>query len=90
MYQNVVTAANARDLKAERTRQPEEIIEAEIEVSAFDAGPGLAGGHRYLNLETSTSLLVMNSSSAGVPRRVCSMPRLIAGMISSGSVTRSP
>jgi hypothetical protein len=40
--------------------------------------------------ETSTAFSVMNSSSAGVPSRVFSMPRRIAGTISSGSVTRSP
>lgn len=38
----------------------------------------------------STSCEVMNSSSTGTPFWVCSMPRLIAGMISAGSVTRSP
>ncbi len=42
------------------------------------------------NLEIRVSLPVMNSSSTGLPALVCSMPRLIAGMISSGVVTRSP
>ena len=41
-------------------------------------------------LETSVSLEVMNSSSTGMPSLVFSMPRLIAGMMSSGLVTRSP
>ena len=40
--------------------------------------------------ETSVSLLVMNSSSTGMPSLVFAMPRRIAGMISSGLVTRSP
>ena len=44
----------------------------------------------YLKLEISVSLQVMNSSKAGTPASVCSIPRLIAGMISSGSVIRSP
>ncbi len=47
-------------------------------------------GFCYLNLETATSFEVMNSSSAGSPRSVAAMPRLIAGMISAGSVMRSP
>jgi len=33
---------------------------------------------------------VMNSSNAGLPSRVFSMPRRIAGTICSGSLTRSP
>jgi hypothetical protein len=41
-------------------------------------------------LATSVSLDVMNSSSTGMPSFVFSMPRLIAGIISSGLVTRSP
>ena len=41
-------------------------------------------------LETSVSLEVMNSSSTGMPSLVFWMPRLIAGMMSSGFVTRSP
>src|SRR3954454_5287816 len=41
-------------------------------------------------LATSVSLEVMNSSSTGMPSLVLSMPRLIAGTISSGFVTRSP
>jgi hypothetical protein len=40
--------------------------------------------------ETSVSLLVMNSNSTGMPACVFSMPRLIAGTISSGFVMRSP
>jgi hypothetical protein len=32
-------------------------------------------------LETRVSLLVMNSSSAGLPAWVCSMPRRIAALI---------
>ena len=42
------------------------------------------------NLETLTSLLVMNSSSAGCPFSVAAMPRLMAGTISLGFSTRSP
>ena len=42
------------------------------------------------NLETRVSFAVMNSSSAGLPALVCSMPRWIAALIWSGSVTRSP
>ncbi len=45
---------------------------------------------QYLNMEKSISFWVMNSSRAGVPAWVCSMPRLMAGMISEASVTRSP
>ena len=41
-------------------------------------------------LETSVSLLVMNSSSTGTPSLVFWMPRWMAGMMSSGFVTRSP
>ena len=41
-------------------------------------------------LETSVSLLVMNSSSTGTPSLVFAMPRWMAGMMSSGFVTRSP
>lgn len=40
--------------------------------------------------ETFVSLQVMNSSSTGMPACVFSMPRLIAGTMSSGLVTRSP
>ena len=40
--------------------------------------------------ETFVSLQVMNSSSTGMPFLVFSMPRLMAGTISAGSVTRSP
>src|SRR6266699_2141462 len=40
--------------------------------------------------DTSVSLLVMNSSSTGMPSLVFAMPRRIAGMMSSGFVTRSP
>ena len=44
----------------------------------------------YLKVEVVISLAVMNSSSAGVPSWVFRMPRVIAGMISFGSVIRSP
>ncbi len=40
--------------------------------------------------DTSVSLLVMNSSNTGMPSCVFWMPRLMAGMMSSGFVTRSP
>ena len=40
--------------------------------------------------ETAVSLEVMNSSSAGVPFLVCSMPRRMAGTMSATFVTRSP
>ena len=42
------------------------------------------------NFETRVSFAVMNSSSAGLPACVCSMPRWIAALICAGSVTRSP
>ena len=42
------------------------------------------------NFETRVSFAVMNSSSAGLPALVCSMPRWIAALIWPGSVTRSP
>ena len=42
------------------------------------------------NLETRVSFAVMNSSSAGLPAWVCSIPRWIAALISPGCVTRSP
>jgi hypothetical protein len=89
-YQNVVTAANARQLKPERIGQAQRFVETQIAITALDSRPDPARVDPYLNLETSTSLLVMNSRSAGVPCLVCSMPRRIAGTISSGSVTRSP
>src|SRR5437868_9261280 len=44
----------------------------------------------YAKRETSTAFSVMNSRRAGVPSRVFSMPRRIAGTICSGSLTRSP
>ena len=44
----------------------------------------------YLGTEIETSFEVMNSSRTGTPFLVCSMPRLMAGMISSVLVTRSP
>ena len=47
-------------------------------------------GLTYPKRETSTAFSVMNSSKAGVPSRVFSMPRRIAAWISPGSVTRSP
>ncbi len=40
--------------------------------------------------EARVSWPVMNSSKAGVPASVSAMPRLMAGMMSSGRVTRSP
>ena len=40
--------------------------------------------------DTSVSFEVMNSSSTGMPSLVFAMPRWIAGMMSSGFVTRSP
>ena len=42
------------------------------------------------SLETLTSLLVMNSSSAGWPFSVAAMPRLMAATMSPGFSTRSP
>ena len=53
--------------------------------SPVDRGRGAAQ-----NRETSTSWEVMNSSSAGRPARVASMPRRMAGTISSGVSIRSP
>ena len=52
----------------------------------------LALGHaaRYEYIEKSTAFSVMNSRSAGLPSCVCLIARLMAGMISPGSVTRSP
>jgi hypothetical protein len=50
-------------------------------------------GLEYIHVpgrETSVSLLVINSSSTGMPSLVLAMPRWIAGMMSSGLVTRSP
>ena len=41
-------------------------------------------------LEISISFVVMNSSNAGWPRWVASIPRLSAATMSAGSVTRSP
>ena len=50
----------------------------------------LLGAPQVPGLETSVSLLVMNSSSTGMPSLVFWMPRWMAGMMSSGFVTRSP
>ena len=87
----MMTAATAGELITKGIRKPEQILETDIEISALDPRPGLAGTHiSYLNLETATSLAVMNSSSAGSPRSVAAIPRRIAGMISAGSVIRSP
>ena len=46
--------------------------------------------HMYQNFDTRVSFAVMNSSSAGLPALVCSMPRWIAALMSPGWVTRSP
>ena len=43
--------------------------------------PAAAGHHDRQNLETRVSFAVMNSSSAGLPALVCSMPRWIAALI---------
>ncbi len=54
---------------------------------AGPAAPGGDGGIERLHVpgrETSVSLLVMNSSSTGMPSLVLAMPRLMAGMMSSG------
>jgi hypothetical protein len=91
VYQDVVTAATAGQLIPKGVRKPEQVLETDIEVALLDPRPGFAGTHiSYLNLETATSLEVMNSSSAGSPRSVAAMPRRIAGTISAGSVMRSP
>ena len=91
VYQDVVTAATAGQLIPKGVRKPEQVLETDIEVALLDPRPGFAGTHiSYLNLETATSLEVMNSSSAGSPRSVAAMPRRIAGTISAGSVIRSP
>jgi len=47
-------------------------------------------GQAAQNFETRVSFAVMNSSRAGLPACVCSMPRRIAALISPGWVTRSP
>lgn len=52
--------------------------------------PRRAPGSRYLKTEVSISREVMNSSSAGTPSSVFRIARFIAGMISPGSLTRSP
>ncbi len=52
--------------------------------------PVLAARSPGQSFETAVSFEVMNSSSAGTPWRVCSIPRRMAGTISPGSVTRSP
>ena len=44
----------------------------------------------YFGTEIVTSLEVMNSNSTGTPFFVCSMPRLMAGTMSSVLVMRSP
>jgi hypothetical protein len=44
----------------------------------------------YLKIEKLISFSVMNSRRTGTPSRVLAMPRLSAGMISPGSVMRSP
>jgi transposase len=45
---------------------------------------------RRQKIEKSVAFSVMNSSKAGLPPRVWSTARLMAGTISPGSVTRSP
>ena len=91
VYQDVMTAATAGQLITEGVRKAEQVLETDIEISPLDARPSFAGTHiSYLNLETATSLAVMNSRSAGSPRSVAAMPRRIAGTISAGSVIRSP
>ena len=75
----------------ERLKQMRPLLRSMIRTSRKAGGASrAAGADAQTNLEMLVSLQVMNSSSAGVPFRVCSMPRLIAGTISSGSVTRSP
>src|SRR5690606_26954567 len=80
-----LTAACQRPFEGAQRRRP-------VMCPASGAPLRRAFGERrgYLNLETATSLAVMNSRSAGWPRSVASMPRRIAGTISAGSVTRSP
>jgi hypothetical protein len=91
LYQDVVTAAaSTRRLEAEGLGHSKQIVEWCVEGSPASIRAHVPVGSSAQNLETSTSLAVMNSSSAGWPRSVASMPRLIAGMISAGSVIRSP
>ena len=44
----------------------------------------------YLKIEKLISFSVRNSSRTGIPSRVFAIPRRMAGMISSGRLTRSP
>jgi len=90
VYHDVVTPACPRQLETKGVGQAEQVLEPDVEVAAFDPPTSCAASLTYLNLETATSLDVMNSRSAGWPASVAAMPRLIAGTISAGSVTRSP
>ena len=75
-------------------------LESVLRACAGRNGSDTGGGGRRLTttathyliqgLETCVSCSVMNSSSTGTPFCVCSMPRLMAGMMSSAFVTRSP
>ena len=58
------------------------------ELDPGQTSPGMTP--RRYSLETLTSLLVMNSSSAGCPFSVAAMPRLMAATMSPGFSTRSP
>ena len=53
-------------------------------------GSALPKCRGYRKVEMVISFWVMNSSRTGTPSRVCAIPRWSAGMISFGSVTRSP
>ncbi len=59
------------------------------ELLAHHLGEGILPA-AHLNIENWISFSVMNSSSAGVPSCVFRTARLMAGMISAGSLTRSP
>lgn len=86
-----------RDIGAKR-----KVMEAPLSTSGAAARADRAphptlslGGERgkgagYLNIEKLISFSVMNSSRTGMPSRVLAIPRLMAGMISPGSVMRSP
>ncbi len=71
-------------------RLPREASGAVSDRDAALGGRSRSGAPGLQNFEIAVSLAVMNSTSAGTPSRVLSIPRRIAGTISARSVTRSP
>ena len=84
MLTSIIT--HARAMKDARKGKPKGMAEPDRPLD----GHLLAMIFERPSTRTRVSFDVMNSSSAGLPACVCSIPRLIAALMSSGCVTRSP